>query len=166
MCVLNDFDVVYLKSILEYKPEAGSWDWFVSKGNQKAGSKAGSIRKSDGYYRIKINGKEYVSHRLAWLYMTGEWPTNEIDHIDLNKLNNKWKNLREATHSQNMANVALLSNNTSGYKGVFWHKQNLKWMVQIKVNNKRIYLGSFVNKEDAVEAYKKAAKKYFGEFAR
>ena len=67
MCVLNDFDVVYLKSILEYKPEAGSWDWFVSKGNQKAGSKAGSIRKSDGYYRIKINGKEYVSHRLAWL---------------------------------------------------------------------------------------------------
>jgi hypothetical protein len=90
----------------------------------------------------------------------------EIDHKDGDGLNNQRYNLRVTTHTQNMKNQRLRSNNTSGYKGVTWHKGAGKWYAQIQVDGKRTYLGLFTILEDAARAYDTAALEHYGEFAR
>jgi hypothetical protein len=87
------------------------------------------------------------------------------DHINLDTLDNRRSNLRVCTHGQNQANRGKLSNNTSGYKGVSWHKSSRKWAANIRYMDKQIYLGKYTNKEDAAQAYDRAALKYYGEFA-
>ena len=156
-----------LKRILSYDPDAGIFTWLVNRGGKaSSGAEAGHTSKYTGYHNVKINGRNYPANRLAWFYMTGEWPINDIDHKDLNKTNNRWDNLRPATISQNKGNISKHSNNTSGYKGVTWHKHRKMWAAKIGVNNKRISLGYYHTPEEASEAYKKASQEYFGEFAR
>lgn len=132
-------------------------------GKVKAGSLVGCINNT-GYLRTESEGKKYLVHRLIFLYHKGFMPA-EIDHEDGNPLNNKINNLRAATHFQNMANVKKPITNTSGLKGVCWHKREQKWRAQINVNNKKMYLGSFASREQAHEAYKAAALHHFKEFA-
>lgn len=91
--------------------------------------------------------------------------SGRIDHRDRDKLNNRRSNLRTASRSQNGANQERRQNNSSGYKGVAWHRQCEKWCAYIKVDGKRLHLGLFVNLVDAAQAYDRAARKYFGEFA-
>ena len=98
--------------------------------------------------------------------MTGEWPKDEIDHKDINSLNNKWNNLRAGTRQQNSFNMGLNSNNTTGFKGVSWKKKAKKFVAYIQLDYKKIHLGYFLNKIIAARAYDRAAIKYFGEFAR
>ena len=160
----NDLTQEYLKSILHYNPETGIWTWISARPKIRIGDIAGGI--VHGYLSIKINGKKYFAHRLAWLYMTGEWPTEEIDHMDLNRKNCKWNNLREASRTQNFANQRKYSNNKSGIKGVCWDKSANKWLAQIQINKQKIMLGFYENVKDAAEVYAKAAKEYFKEFAR
>ena len=158
----------YLKSILSYDPDTGVFIRLVSFGYRaKAGDIAGSPDKN-GYLRICISGKSYKAHRLAWLYMTGEWPKDQIDHIDMEQSNNRFSNLREANYSQNQSNRPVRKNSKSGYKGVYFlkNKKDRPWMAQIKVMGKDIYLGMFKTKEMAYSAYCKAAEKYQGDFAR
>jgi hypothetical protein len=122
---------------------------------------------SHGYARRSkpING-QYSMHRVVVNPPKGV----ELDHIDGNKLNNQKSNLRFATRSENGFNRGKNKSNTSGYKGVFWggddSKRVKKWKAQITVNRKVHYLGRFLTKEEASLAYKEAAKKYHGEFAR
>ena len=97
--------------------------------------------------------------------MAGKWPKDEIDHKDLNKGNNKWLNLREATKSQNIANSTKRHDNTSGFKGVSWHSQYKKWFAQLVKNGELVFAKPFQDKIKAAKAYDKAALKYFGEFA-
>lgn len=158
----------YLKSILEYDPETGLFIWLnkPSKfGPNIIGKIAGCVHNK-GYYHICIKNKMYLSHRLAWLYMTGEWPSEDIDHKDGDGFNNRWCNLREATDSQNLGNQKKHSNNTSGFKGVSWDKQAQKWMVRIQINGKPKFLGYVINPSEGASIYKSAAEKYFKEFAR
>ena len=89
-----------------------------------------------------------------------------VDHINRNKLDNRKCNLRVCSKQQNNINKSKQSNNTSGYTGVYWNKRRCKWVAQIKVNSKKIHLGYFENKEDAIESRKKAEEKYFGEYKR
>lgn len=159
----------YLKSILSYDPETGIFTWKHRKDRDShwnghyAHKEAGSYR---GQYRqICFNGKKYYSHRLAWLYMKGEWP-KEIDHIDGIKDNNVFSNLRLATKEQNAQNRRRGKNNKSGYKGVFYDTRLRKWKSSISFNKNPIVLGYFDSPEKAYQEYCKAAKKYHGEYAR
>ena len=115
---------------------------------------------------MSFGKRSYSAHRLAWLWMTGAWPKSDIDHINRDKSDNRFSNLREATKSENKANVGRYANNTSGHKGVHWNAKNQKWMAQIMVRRKRIYLGLHLDLADAASSYASAASKYFGEYAR
>lgn len=144
-------------SLLAYNPDTGVFTLRTS------GASVGYLRK-DGYCTIWLHGRHQRAHRLAWLLMTGEWPSREIDHINGIRNDNRWINLREASSSQNKANAALSAKNTSGLKGVGLHRG--KWRAVIRVDKRLILLGYFATPEEAHVAYCDAAKAHFGEFAR
>ena len=98
--------------------------------------------------------------------MTGEWPTEELDHIDLDKSNNRWGNLREASRKENSANVRVRTDSKTGVKGIRWRRNERKWHARIQVDGIRLHLGLFDTVAAATLAYKAAAEKYFGQFAR
>jgi hypothetical protein len=154
----------YLKSILYYDVKTGLFTWLTNKARSiKVGDIAGSphIR---GYTAITINGKLYLAHRLAWLYVYGNMP-NVIDHVDRNTTNNKIENLRDCSNSQNGFNKAIAKNNKSGFKNVCWDKFLNKWKVQLKVNNKHHHIGVFDNLEFAGLVALEARNKYHKEYA-
>jgi HNH endonuclease/AP2 domain len=154
-----------LKEVLHYDPETGVFTWVVKPSKRiRAGSVAGSLK--EGYQRITIAGVDYRGHRLAWLYMTGEWPALEIDHRDTNKSNNRWDNLRLATRAQNAANVKSFKHNTSGIKGVSFDTHKQRWRACINRKGKKSHVGWFTRKEDAAAAYAAAAREHHGDFAR
>ncbi len=158
-----------LRALLHYDPETGAFTWRVVWGSgvarRQPGDRAG-FANGDGQIRIGIDGKQHCAHRLAWLYMTGEWPKGLVDHKDLDRSNNRWSNLRAATKSQNTANSGLHVNNTSGLKGVSWNKKENKWQVNITVNKYQRRVGTFDCRAAGYFAYVIAADKAFGEFAR
>lgn len=160
-----------LRELLHYNPDTGVWTRIAKRHGYFIGEKAGRQRH-DGYWRIGVEMNRYLAHRLAWFYMTGEWPKNEIDHIDGNPANNKWNNLREATSSQQKWNTKIKLSMKKTYKdlpkGVTSTKRNLSKPFRsfIQVNGRRLYLGSFPTSNEAHTAYVKAAQKYHGEYAR
>lgn len=153
-----------LKEVLYYSPDTGMFHWVTSRGRQAAGSVAGSI-KGNGYIMISVDRKLYYAHRLAFLWMTGAWPAQLVDHADGVPTNNRWDNIREATHAQNIQHRCRQSNNKSGLKGVDFHEQRKKWRATIRVNGKQIYLGHYDTKEEAALAHDAGAREHHGEFA-
>jgi hypothetical protein len=131
-------------------------------------SKGGSINNIAGcltvrgYWKICVDGKQYTAHRLAWLYVYGNFPEGFIDHINRIKVDNKISNLRVVTRSENLQNIykATKKNKTSGVLGVSWFKRDKKWQAEIQKNKKRIYLGRYDSLEDAKNAYLEAKKIY------
>jgi hypothetical protein len=154
-----------LRSVLHYNPDTGVFMWITSGSGRRIGVPAGS-HDQDGYIRIVVLGREYRAARLAWLYMTGEWPPDEVDHRNLVKSDNVWTNLRAATKTQNQANRTAHRDNKSGLKGVGWDTQARKWRASINANHKTHNLGNFDCPAAAHFAYIIAADKAFGEFAR
>lgn len=136
----------------------------IYQGNRKIGTYAGALRK-DGYIKVGIDDKQYLLHRLIFLYHHGHLP-QFLDHADGNKSNNKIENLRAASRSQNNHNQKVKITSKTKLKGVCYHPQRKKWQARIHLNKKKISLGYFLTAEEAHEQYKKAAVKYFGEFAR
>lgn len=118
-----------------------------------------------GYFRIKMDGKGFQAHTLAWLYVYGEIPEQQIDHINLDKLDNRIANLRLATSSQQMANNRIKRTNTSGAKGVVIRKRSKPYDAAVIVNGKYLFQGAFATLDEAAHAYNKAAIHYFGDFA-
>jgi hypothetical protein len=154
-----------LRELLHYEPETGIFVWLVKPSRRvRAGAVAGCIYC--GYRRIKVGPRLYPAHRLAFLWMTGEWPKAEIDHINMDRADNRWRNLREASHSQNQVNRSLQSTNTSGFKGVSWHSRTHKWTSRIQINGKRKNLGCFDSPERAFLEYCFAAWRNLGDFAQ
>ena len=152
-----------LKKLVSYDPLTGIFTWVVKPSAQVGvGDHAGSINSS-GYITMKADKVNYLAHRLAWLYMTGEWPKYQIDHANGDGTDNRFSNLRECSHGQNRANSKLASNNTTGYKGVVAKKN--RYQAQITHNRQVINLGSFKTKEEAHQAYCRRAKELHGEFA-
>lgn len=151
-----------LRNILAYDPDEGVFRWRLSGlGKRKAGTIAGYAGKR--MVSITINHRIHSAHRLAWLYMTGIWPVCLVDHIDCNPLNNKWSNLRQATHSQNSCNIRGRA--ASGFKGVYRSSKN-SWRATIAVKGKSYRVGNFSTREDAAKARQVFAEKLHGEFAR
>lgn len=114
---------------------------------------------------MRLDGKRYLGHRVAWFYMMGEWPV-EVDHENLIRDDNRWKNLRPADEFLNKRNTPAYKNNKSGLKGASWHVCSRAWRARIRVAGKEVNLGLFDTPEEANVAYYEAAKKHFGEFAR
>lgn len=147
-----------LLSALDYNKETGLFTWKRQTGRRgNKGEVAGTLDKQSGYIRIKLGGKSYRAHRLAWFYVNKVMPKS-IDHIDHVKHNNKFSNLREVTHLSNTRNRSINSNNTSGLCGINFRFN--KWIVSIRVNYKSIHVGVFDNLDDAVIARKKAEREY------
>ena len=152
-----------LKEILYYNQDTGEFFWKISpRYDVNVGDKAGY--NHNGYTRLTIKCKKYLTHRLAWLYVYGEFPTGDIDHIDNNRNNCKINNLRIANKSNNVHNRKIQANNTSGVKGVLWSKAAKKWMVRVGINNDRMYFGVWEDLEFAELVAQEARAKYHGEF--
>jgi hypothetical protein len=154
-----------LKEVLHYCPETGVFTWLVGgRGTARKGSEAGSIRYDKSgkpYYYVGFDYRRYPAHRLAFLYMTGEFPENEVDHKDGNGCNNAWTNLRAVTSLENRKNLRKRADNTSGTTGVYWYASYNKWRSQIMCAGRMVHLGLFSNKEDAIAA-RKAAEVLYG----
>jgi hypothetical protein len=154
-----------LKELLSYSPVTGLFTRRVITCNKvRIGDIAGTVDKS-GYIHIRVEGKIYKAHRLAWLYTQGQMPPNMIDHINGIKDDNRLVNIRLATRSQNLGNSKIRLNSISGLKGVSWVGMRGKWRARINIEGNGKHLGMFKCKHEAHEAYRQAANKYFGEFA-
>lgn len=166
-----------VRSLLDYYPETGEFIWKmrigtvfeVSKFNAiHAGQPAGHL-DARGYRRLKIFGDYHAGHRIAWLWMTGEWPPEDIDHINCNKSDNRFSNLRLANRSQNIANQGARADNKLGLKGVCFKPKSRgsrHYHAQIKKDGKVYSLGYFATAEEGHAAYVAAAAEKHGEFAR
>lgn len=156
--------------MLHYDPETGNFTWIKpnAKGPVKPGDRAGTV-SAYGYVVICIDREYCLGHVLAWLYMTGEHPTHEIDHKDTIRTNNAWANLRPATRTQNSANASLRSDNRTGYKGVFYYVRRgrrPKYIASIRLDGKSRHLGYFETAIEAHHVYAAAARQAWGEYAR
>ena len=159
----NELTAGKLRELLHYEPETGIFTWKVGSANQvKAGNIAGSPTGL-GYLRIVLQRRGYQAHRLAWLYVYGNWPEGQLDHINRNRSDNRISNLREVSNKQNQQNRSKPSNNSSGHPGVFWHKQHARWQAYITHNQKKAHLGCFTDIEEAVAARKAAEKLYWAD---
>lgn len=168
-----------LRQLLRYEPETGKLFWrprpvemFKNKqaygmwNTRYAGEEAFTTINNLGYRKGTLLGRTYLAHRVIWAVHQGEWPSDQLDHADSDKLNNRIGNLREATASENMRNQGTQKSNKSGYKGVSWSARATAFQAYIRAEGRRIFLGYHATAEAAHAAYCEAAKKYHGEFAR
>ncbi|SRR5229473_5448021 len=156
MKIYNNITQERLKELLHYNPETGIFIWLVRIAYRiRIGDIAGY--NSEGCIKIMINGDNYYAHRLAWRYMTGEWPSALIDHCNTIRNDNRWKNLREATYAINNQNQRKAhKNNNTGLLGV--RRSGKFFQAEIKLHKKSHYLGTFTTPELAYEAYLKAKR--------
>jgi len=155
----------YLRELLHYDPETGVFTWIVRRPGVAADSIAGWLN-GEGYRQITIDGVHHCANRLAWLYMTGEWPAAQIDHRDGVRNNDRFDNLREATGTQNQRNSRKRRDNASGFKGVHFNTRDKRWMAKIRRDGRQRHLGCFATAAEAHAAYCKAAMEIDPEFAR
>lgn len=154
-------------SHVTYNPDDGTFRWKrTSLIRQRFHLQRAGSHRADGYVYITLAGRKLLAHRLAWLMAYGELPPENIDHINMDRSDNRIANLRSASVTDNNRNRRAQSNNTSGYKGVTFHKGTGKYHAKICVNKRRISLGYFDAAEHAALAYQKAAKEHHGDFAR
>lgn len=140
--------------MLRYDPETGHFTWIAKASkNTVIGSKAGREHKKRGYTEISVDKRLYYAHRLVWLYMHGEFPPNDIDHINGMKSDNRLCNLLPATRSENNQNQSAARKTYSGLLGVTWSKTANKWNAQIKIYGKHFSLGMYDTAMDAHVAY-------------
>lgn len=139
--------------------------WRMNQSNSRNFGNVVSMVSASGYIEVKISGNTYKSHRIIWKIVTGEEPSI-IDHINGDRTDNRFINLRLATKIQNGANRGISSNNESGFTGVSYHSRDDKWQSYITVNGSRLYLGSFESLDSAIISRQNAEIKYFGEYRR
>lgn len=153
-----------LKESLDYDPQTGIFTWVAPTSNRmKVGDIAGT-RRTAGYIAIRIYGRFYLAHRLAFIWMTGACPAM-VDHVNRDTSDNRWENLRPATASGNSRNTGSRQGSSSKYLGVCWVAAKRKWRVQIKIDGTSRYIGDFKSETEAAKAYDAAAARHYGDFA-
>lgn len=156
-------------SVLHYDPAGGIFTWKVRRGRQSAGTRAGCIKSGEGggYWQVKVLHKLCRGNRLAWLFMTGEWPHDgyEVDHINRIRSDDRWDNLRLALPHQNSSNTIKKIRSTSGVTGVYLHPDNGRFYPYIQVEGRLHKLGGYKTLAAAIEVRLEAQKQFFGEFA-
>lgn len=155
-----------LRELLHYDPETGVFVWLRDRnGMAMAGDKAGTINPK-GYVVIWLDRRPYRAHRLAYLYMMGRWPADQVDHRNGERADNRWINLRPATCIENARNRRMRATKTIPFKGVSWSIKDRRFFATIRVNGKQVSLPYRRTAEEAHADYVAAAIKHFGEFAR
>lgn len=149
-----------LKSLLDYDPDTGVFTWKATRGHARKGAPAGRVF-NEGYILISVAGKEYLAHRLAWLWMTGGFPPNCIDHINRVRTDNRFSNLRLATVAENSQNVRE-PGNQAGATGVC--QVGNRFRARIRVRNVEIHIGVFATKQEARDAYLEKKRELHGHF--
>lgn len=157
---MNENDAI--RQALIYDPNTGIFRFRVKKGNRIAGKVAGNVCNLSGYVQISVDGKNSRAHRLAVLLMTGAWPDRKVDHIDGNRANNAWSNLRLVTDWENAVNTGRKHRDLP--RGVY-PKRN-RWRALLMHKGKNITVGTFDTVEEAQEAWRRVAKELRGEFVR
>jgi HNH endonuclease len=157
-----------LLAVLSYEPETGKVRWLrrvrCYGGFREAGEEAGTAK--DGYTKIIYTDSEGVRHelrraRLAWFFMTGRWP-KEVDHIDRDRSNDKWSNLREVTRTENNLNAGLRADNVSTKRGVSWVAGRKMWLARLTISKRIVLSREFHSLDEAIAARKDAEIKYLG----
>jgi hypothetical protein len=164
----EDVTLADVSKYLRYEPGTGKFFWLRNtRSKRRAGDVAGWLHAATGYICLGLFKRKYRGNRLAWLFITGEWPPAgfEVEHKNRIRSDNRKCNLRLATRSQNLANIPTSKRNTSGHRGVSWSKKENRWVAQIVVKGKRTFLGQYIDKDDAIEAYRTKYEEEFGEFA-
>lgn len=158
-----------LLEVVNYDPDTGVFTSLVKRGNVGIGRRLGH-KNSTGYLQLMIDGQHFCGHVLAFFYMTGEWPQYEIDHINGIRRDDRFDNLREATSSENSCNRSRRSDNTSGFKGVYFftspYHLSKPWRGYISVSGKRVWTDCFCTPEEAFAARCKRLAEFHGEFSR
>jgi len=152
-----------LKNIIHYSPETGIFTWAKPRQGIKITDKVGTL-KPNGYILILINSKLYRAHRLAWLYMTSNWPENDIDHINGKRDDNRFCNLREATKEQNNWNKKVRKDSTTGIKNVLYYPKYETYYVKITANKVSHTFGPFKTKDEAAKIAKQKRAEIHKEF--
>ncbi len=155
-----------VRELFDYCPQRGKLIWRISNSSRaRVGNIAGYI-DTDGYRRVSVDGRKCQATNVIWLWVTGEWPDETIDHKDGNQSDDRWDNLRHADRSQQQWNTGVPRNNLSGCKGIYWEARRKKWYAQITAKGTRKHLGYFDLKEDAITARRSAEHLYYGQFSR
>ncbi len=158
-------DVNLIKKHLSYDPELGILTWIKPTSNRKShGSVAGCV-SPDGYVKVRLASKLYYAHRIAWLLQTGQQPPKFLDHINRQRADNRWKNLRAATVGENNRNLTKRKGCSSSFKGVVWNKAIKKWVVSVSIDQKSVHLGVFSSEVEAAKVYDTFVLTNYGEFA-
>lgn len=161
----RDLTVERLRELLDYNKNTGMFTRRVSTSPRAMqGMIAGDV-DAKGYWRLRVNGKRYLAHRLAFFYVNGVWPVHEVDHINCVRTDNRWENLREATPQQNKHNTKCHADSKTGIKGVDISSSG-KWRARIRIDGKEKHLGNFHSVAEAVSAYRQAAIVNRGKYAR
>lgn len=166
-CALEKADVLTLelaRSLFSYDPLTGELRWKRPPRRGVSAEPAG-CRNSDGYLIVGYKGREYLGIHIIWMLMTGEWPRHIVDHKNRIKADDRWENLRAATHSENNRNANLRKDNKTGVRGVVVPPRSRKFEARITVDGRQIGLGRFDFLEQAAQARRSAEIKYFGEFS-
>lgn len=172
--VLKLPDQSTLLAVFDYESNTGLLRWkprLPVTGGDKifnarwAGKVAGGEHES-GYLIVNFRGKMYQQHRIVWKIISGQDPSEWIDHKDQDQKNNKWDNLRDVSHNRNMWNSKLFHNNTSGFRGVSFIATHQKWRAAISVEGKKRHIGYFDTAEEAHRAFSAESVKYRDEFAK
>jgi hypothetical protein len=158
-----------VRELLDYDPLTGVFVWkrrtaSCKRWNTKNAGKVAGGSHNRGYTHIAIDRVKYLAHHLAWVFMTGNWPTDRVDHKDLNKKHNAWANLRFATPLENSANASVRSDNISGFRGVSFVSKRKTWQAKITRDGKTVFLGSFPTAELASIVYAAKARELYGEY--
>jgi hypothetical protein len=154
-----------LMELVSYDPLSGRFCWIKTAGNRSPSGSPITAKSKYGYVRVGIDGRRYLAHRLAFLYVLGVFPDHEVDHINNNRADNSWANLRPAMRVQNARNLSISSRNTSGFVGVCLDKRRGLFRAYVRHNKRQMWLGYFASVDAAVAARRNAAHLVYGEFS-